>query len=131
MKIHLRSFLPGLLTLTIATVLFCLPGDKFPKDEWFNLLKVDKLIHIGLFAMLVFLWSLPFIDRIEDLNRLRNTFLSVALVFVLYGVVIEIIQGNFIPYRSMGLDDMVADALGCGVGFIVARKVLKAHKSTS
>jgi hypothetical protein len=31
----------------------------------------------------------------------------------------------------MGIDDMVADALGCGVGLIAAKKLLNAGKSAS
>ncbi len=129
MKIQIRSFLPGALALIGATVLFCLPGDKFPDDELFNLLKVDKLIHIGLFAMLVILWTLPVIYRVGDLMRVRNIFTTVALVFVGYGILIEFIQGSFVRNRTMGIDDMIADALGCAIGLIVAKKVLNATKS--
>jgi VanZ family protein len=127
-KIRINSFLPGLLTLVTATVLFCLPGDKFPDEDWFNLLKVDKLIHIGLFALLVLLWSLPFINRSSTASQASRMFIRVALLFVLYGIVIEFIQGNFIPFRSMGVDDMIADALGCAAGFLIARKILRAGK---
>jgi VanZ family protein len=131
MKIQVRSFWPGVIAFTIATILFCLPGDKFPEDELFNIFQVDKLIHIGLFASMVILWSLPFISRTEDSDRLSNIFIGVALAFVLYGILIEFIQGNFIRNRAMGIDDMLADALGCGVGFIAAKKLLNAGKSAS
>ena len=129
MKLQIRSFLPGALAFIGATILFCLPGDKFPDDELFNLLKVDKLIHIGLFAMLVILWSLPVIHRVGDLVRVRNIFTVVTLIFVAYGILIEFIQGNFVRNRTMGVDDMIADALGCVIGLILAKKVLKATKS--
>jgi hypothetical protein len=131
MKIQIRSFWPGAMAFTIATILFCLPGDKFPEDELFNIFQVDKLIHIGLFALMVVLWSLPFISRVGDSDRLGNIFIGVALAFVFYGVLIEFIQGSFISNRTMGIDDMIADALGCGVGFIAAKKLLNAGKSAS
>ena len=131
MKIQIRTFWPGVMAFTIATILFCLPGDKFPEDELFNIFQVDKLVHIGLFTLMVVLWSLPFISRVGDSDRLGNIFIAVALVFVFYGILIEFIQGNLIRNRTMGVDDMVADALGCGVGFIAAKKLLNAGKSTS
>lgn len=131
MKIQIRSFWPGVMAFTIATILFCLPGDKFPEDELFNIFQVDKLIHIGLFAVMVILWCLPFMGRVNDSERLSNIFIVVALAFVLYGILIEFIQGNFIRNRTMGVDDMIADALGCGVGFIVAKKLLNMGKSAS
>ena len=131
MKIQIRSFWPGVMAFTIATILFCLPGDKFPEDELFNIFQVDKVIHIGLFTLMVVLWSLPFISRVGDSDRLANIFIGVALAFVFYGILIEFIQGNFISNRTMGIDDMIADALGCGVGFIAAKKLLNAGKSAS
>src|SRR5688500_16045967 len=107
MKIQVRSFWPGVTAFTIATILFCLPGDIFPEDVLFDILKVDKLIHIGLFTLMVVLWSLPFISRIENSDRLSNIFIGVALAFVLYGMLIEFIQGNFIRNRTMGIDDII------------------------
>ena len=79
--------------------------------------------------MLVILWSLPVIHRVDDLARVRNIFTAVTLIFVAYGILIEFIQGNFIRNRTMGIDDMIADALGCGIGLILAKKVLNATKS--
>jgi len=131
MKIQIRSFWPAIIAFILATILFCLPGDKFPEDELFNIFQVDKIIHVGLFAFMVILWSLPFISRVENSGRLINIFIGVALGFVLYGILIEFIQGSFIRNRTMGIDDMIADALGCGVGFIAAKKLLNSRKLPS
>lgn len=128
MKIRIKSFWPAVSGFVLATVLLCLPGKRFPHQSWFEKFFLDKWIHVGLFAVLVALWCLPLINRINEMTRLRNLFIWIALGFIGYGIVIEFVQGNFIPYRSFGIDDMVADAVGCGVGFLFATKQLKYQK---
>jgi len=125
MKIPIKSFWPGAAAFIVATVLFLLPGTEFPKEDWFSKIFLDKWIHIGLFVALVTLWSLPFIHRIKESAKLLNVFLWIALGFIAYGICIEFVQRAFIPFRSFGVDDMVADAIGCGVGFLLARKQMK------
>ncbi len=127
MKIVLRSFLPGILAFIVATVLFCLPGKEFPTEDWFEKIFLDKWIHVGLFASLVALWCLPFIPNNKGTPNTRNIFIRIALLFVSYGVAIEFIQGRFIPFRSFDIGDMVADALGCGVGFLFSEWQLKKY----
>ena len=128
MKIPVKSFWPGAAAFVVATILFLLPGQEFPQEDWFDKIFLDKWIHIGLFAGLVSLWSLPFIYRVKDPGRLLTIFLWVAVGFVCYGIAIEFIQGSFIPFRTFGVDDMVADAVGCGIGFYFARKQMWRHQ---
>jgi len=125
MKITIKTFWPAMISLVVATVLFCLPGDEFPEKKWFEKIFLDKWVHVGLFAVLVLLWSLPMLHRIKVSTRLYKVFMGIALTFVLYGIVIEVIQGRFIPNRTFGVDDMVADAIGCGLGFFLAKHQTK------
>lgn len=124
-----RSFIPGIIGLIVATVLFCLPGKEFPEQDWFAKIYLDKWVHIGLFAVLVSLWTLPFIHRIDDAPRLRVLFIWIALCLVVYGVAIEFIQGWFIPYRTFGIDDIAADVIGCGAGLLFALRRVRAKKA--
>jgi VanZ family protein len=128
MKIQIKSFWPAILAFVIATVLFCLPGEEFPKEDWFDKILLDKWIHVGLFAGLVTFWCLPFIPRFQDEAKIRRAFNKITLAFIAYGILIEFIQGNFIPFRTFGVDDMIADAVGCGVGLLFAKHQLKKQK---
>jgi len=121
MKIVLKSFLPGCIAFVLATILFCLPGNEFPQQDWLARIHFDKWVHVCLFILLVALWSLPFIPRRNGNSITRNIFIAVTLVFVLYGVAIEFIQAAFIPFRSFGIDDMLADAIGCGIGYLFSK----------
>jgi VanZ family protein len=122
MRFTIKSFWPAILFLIVATVLFCLPGDEFPEESWFDKIYLDKWVHVGLFAMLVLLWCLPASHRVKDQSRLQSVLLWITASFVLYGILIEFVQGRYIPNRTFGFDDMVADAIGCSVGFFIARK---------
>ena len=121
MKIEIKSFWPAIIVLVTATILFCLPGNDFPEEDWFTKVFLDKWIHVGLFALIVSLWSLPLIQRLEEAARLRRLLVWVTLVFIFYGIAIEFIQGQFIPQRTFGVDDIIADTIGCGIGLIFAR----------
>jgi hypothetical protein len=128
MKIRIKSFWPGVVGLVIATTLFLLPGKQFPQEDWFSKIYLDKWIHLGLFTLLVSLWCLPLIHRMSDTHRVRTTFAWIAFGFVVYGVTIELVQGRFIEFRSFGIDDIVADTLGCAVGFLFSLQQQKYQK---
>ncbi len=125
MKIPIRSFWPAIFTFVLATFLFCLPGKKLPEQDWLSFIHIDKWVHVGLFAVLVSFWCLPLIFRIPDRKRTFNIFKWIALIAFGYGVLMEFVQENFIPFRTFGIDDMIADAIGCGIGLWFANDQLK------
>ena len=128
MSIRIKSFWPGIFMLILATVLFCVPGNKLPDEDWLGDISADKIVHVGLFAALVALWGLPFIYRsaADNTSTLRRTLILVVVIAILYGVAIEFFQGAYIPNRSYSLADMLADTLGSVVGGIfVSRQVPK------
>lgn len=121
MKVKIKTFWPGIVMLILATIAFFIPGPELPKQEWMIDISIDKLVHVGLFAVLVVLWCLPAMVRIQRADRQRSILLWITLGFLLYGILIEFIQGNFIEGRTFGVDDMIADALGCLIGFLVVK----------
>lgn len=119
MRVSIRSFWPGIGMLALATLLFCLPSDKLPDEDWLGELNFDKFVHAGLFAALVALWGLPFVSRLqgdENNGAFTRALTYVVVLAVAYGIAIEFIQGAFIPGRSYSLADMIADAVGSGIG---------------
>jgi VanZ family protein len=99
--------------------LLTLPGSQFPKITWMDKIPLfDKWVHIGLFAVLTFLWC-----RVLTVYSAKK-FIMVAMACLLYGVVIEFIQGSCIPFRGFEVGDIIADAAGCAVGFLVSKRWL-------
>jgi nicotinamide riboside kinase len=116
MPVKVKSFLPAIIWLLFATILFCLPGKALPERIWFNAIFLDKWIHVILFAVLVILLSLPFFFHSMQRKKRFFIFISIAMNCFLYGVIIEIVQYYFIPNRSFDLQDMASDGAGCLAG---------------
>ena len=105
----------------MATLLFCLPGEEFPEAGWLEQIHLDKIVHVGLFFLLVVIWCLPIQSRAKNKAQVN---LYVTLAFIMYGVIIEVIQLNFIPHRSFDVFDIVADTVGCFAAWLVCEQIL-------
>jgi len=121
MKVRLRSFVPAIGWLIASTIAFCLPGEALPQRNWFDVIHIDKWVHVIIFTGMILLWSLPYFYRTASAH-LNNVLLSVFGIFFGYGVVIEVVQHFFIAHRSFDLTDIAADAVGCCIGFLFVKK---------
>ena len=99
--------------LIMISILFFLPGSALPKENWFDKIYIDKWVHVGLFAVLIFLWRSSFNWDINSYNLL------LLLAAVLYGFLVEVVQLNWIPNRSFDMYDVLSDASGSIVGLLV------------
>lgn len=99
-----------------------MPGSKIPHEDWFDLLQVDKWVHITLFFILCFLFMLPISKAQNDRKAKLPWLLLVMVPSIAYGVIIEFVQRDFIPNRSFDVWDITADIIGCLVAFFWFRK---------
>lgn len=108
--------------LIVTTFLLTLPGTAFPKENWLDKIWVDKWVHIGLFAIMVWLWcrSMPYWG-VKD-SRLKNVFLILALLSFAYGIGMEFVQRYLVVNRSFDTGDIIADGIGALVGLIYSRR---------
>lgn len=108
--------------LVIMCILFFLPGSTFPNENWLSKIYFDKLVHVGLFAILIFLWRSAFNSKFSAYNFIL--FFSALL----YGVMVEYIQRDFVPNRDFDLYDVVADITGAVIGLAVWSLTYKKNK---
>lgn len=99
----------AVIWLLFISVLFFLPGSALPKDKMFEIVLFDKWVHVGLFAVLLFLWRSYFPDDA------KYSWWSLLLALC-YGFGVEVIQHYFIPNRSFDLGDVTGDMLGAVAG---------------
>jgi VanZ family protein len=116
---------PALTWFFITTVLLCLPGSALPKENWFSKIWLDKWVHIGLFAIMVFLWCRVIINME---GKKIQFFLQIAFYFFLYGIIMEFVQKYFIPNRSFDAGDILADGIGSGIGLFFSTKLYKKNR---
>ncbi|MBB1284892.1 VanZ family protein [Flavisolibacter sp. BT320] len=108
----MQSRVVAFLWLFIITILFLLPGSALPKNEML-IPHFDKYVHVGFFAVLLFLW------RLQGEPSFRFGLLLLLPAFV-YGLGIEYIQHYFIANRSFDMGDVIADMVGAVAGVLVA-----------
>jgi VanZ family protein len=112
-KIKVTSFIPGIAWFIVTIFLFCMPGNDLPESDFFPLPYFDKLVHFGMFFLLTALFSWPL--RLATIGNVakKRWFLLIAVVAFAYGIIIEFVQANFVPYRSYDNWDILADGIGC------------------
>ncbi len=129
-KVSFRKLLPGIAWFFIILVLTCLPGSDLPKMRWLNKIYFDKWVHLGMFSILVFLFSFPFFKSHLLLGKKINYFLWIAITASLWGLAIEFIQKYFVVGRSFDLLDWAADSLGAFISFVYCRSRIEKNSST-
>jgi len=112
----------AVLWLVIVTTLLCIPGTELPKFKWDNKIWLDKWIHVFLFIVLVILWCKAYSHKKSIQSNNHKIFFQIMLLGFLYGILMELVQKYFIPYRSFDLIDLIADGVGCFIGYIISIK---------
>ncbi len=118
-------FLPGIGWFFIVALLTCLPGKDIPEIGWLEQIQFDKIVHMGLFGVLVFLFALPlFYNKLMLVSNLRIVFL-ITLFSIAWGLAIEFIQKYWVTGRDFDLLDWAADSFGSLVACWCCSWILK------
>lgn len=117
MKTLLKGRYPAFAWLLFTTILLVLPGSAFPEETWLSKIQFDKIVHIGLFAVMVWLFCRGHYQSGKPRRTLHWLFINVAVNAVLYGITMEFVQKYFIPNRSFDSGDIVADVAGALIGY--------------
>ena len=112
----------AIIWLLIITTLLCTPGTKLPKVTWQDKIWLDKWVHVFLFMVLVILWGKVYSNKKIIQNDTRKIFFQIMLLGFSYGIAMELVQKYFVPYRSFDLIDILADGVGCFIGYLISVK---------
>jgi len=108
----LKYITPALFWIILMTFLFLIPGDALPDATNWDFLMLDKLVHFGLFAVLVFLLIWGFAKQ-KKYNHLRKQPFQISLfIGFMYAITSEFLQQLSIS-RAFEWQDMAANILGC------------------
>lgn len=111
---HLRwTLLWALVILGLCAV----PGKDLPQWRWADLLSVDKLVHAGVFAVLVVLGARGLRAQHHGLAMRSRAMAVLIACCVLYGGALEVMQGTLMTDRSADVLDFVANSAGCGLAW--------------
>ena len=129
-KVSVKRFIPGIAWFFLVLFLIWLPGSDIPPVEnWLSYIYFDKWVHIGLFAVLTFLFIYP-VSKLDIAASIKkNTAIKIALAAWIWALTTEFIQRFFIPDRSFDIYDWAADSFGILVAFTWCRKKYLSLKS--
>ncbi|MBV9961912.1 MAG: VanZ family protein [Parafilimonas sp.] len=122
MKIKPAYFIPAIVWFIIANILFLMPGPDVPSVSFLDIIYFDKWVHAGLFCGLTILIAYPFIKAGYFSKRLLT---KIAIACALYGVLIEFLQKYVAFERDFDVFDMLADAIGCVIGYFAANRLYR------
>lgn len=100
-----------LLWALVILVLCLIPGKDLPRYRWADLLSFDKFVHAGVFFVLAWLMVVA-VKPTWDTRAVRWT----AVVCVVYGGLLEVMQGTLMTDRYADIGDFVANGLGVALG---------------
>lgn len=123
MTIPLKKFTLAILWFLVVTILLTLPGNDIPKISFLESINFDKVVHIGLFCGLVFLFYWPVSKTDLSPTSKRRILLKIALTALAYGIMMEFVQKYFIPNRSCDVKDMIADGIGAFLPYVFQKKI--------
>lgn len=97
------------------TYMLLRPGEE-NHEYWFMFSGIDKVLHVSIFAMLGFCFIAAF-PKIKF-----SYFFQIILI---YAFITEILQEKMGLGRSMEALDVVADTIGCLMGYSVYKMLIK------
>jgi hypothetical protein len=113
----LKYYIPALAWFLITTVLFMLPGSEFPKPiPWMQTIYFDKWVHAGIFGLLTWLFLKPFIQLNKRKSAIDKYAVIVSTLLIIWGLAVEFIQDQWIPFRGFEWEDWGADVAGVVAG---------------
>ncbi|MCX6247591.1 MAG: VanZ family protein [Bacteroidetes bacterium] len=121
MKKYFHYHLPGFLWILVILVLTCLPGNLIPKvPSFLDLFSPDKLVHLFLFAVLLFLLLLGFRKQVRP-DTVTGFYVAVSLnAGIFLGGITELMQGSsLVNGRVCSVYDFIANVVGCFLGWLI------------
>jgi VanZ family protein len=121
LKYHKWSLLCALVIL----ILCGMPGKDVPHISFLEALSFDKFVHAGIFFTLILFTIRGFLVQPNSLKLKQFAKIIALTLCVIYGGLLEIMQGTLCEGRNADVFDFIADSVGCITGLSVYNWVEK------
>jgi len=102
-------------TLIIST-LSLIPLGKISLGE-FN--PTDKLLHGVAYFILTLLWLFYYVVKKSEILKYKWRFFNISVLVIVFGMLIEVLQGTLTTYRQPDWADVLANSIGVFIAFIL------------
>jgi VanZ family protein len=82
---------------------------------------LDKIYHAIAYFLLGLTWLFSFPKSLQN----KSLKYVVVISCIIYGIVVEVLQGTLTTYRTASLLDVIANAIGVLIAMIVFKQVYK------
>ena len=106
-----------MLWALIIFILCVIPGKDIPHISFLELLSFDKFVHACIFFGLILLSIRGFLLQTNFIKLQQLARVIAFVICVVYGGLLEIIQGAFCQGRSASVFDFIADSIGALIGW--------------
>lgn len=115
----------SLLWAAIILILCGIPGRDIPHISFLELLSFDKFVHASIFFVLVLLTIRGF--KMQTRFHLLRQFpdFTAVVICVVYGGLLEVMQGTLFVERSADIYDFIANSFGCLMAWLLYGKLEK------
>jgi VanZ family protein len=126
----LRYNWPALAWALFILIICGIPGNELPKINFWQWLRWDKLVHLGIYTILALLLIRGLSEQSDFLNLRRSPKLSAFLICTFYGMIVEILQATVFVHRSGDVRDAIANSLGALIGVFLFDKMTRFFPSS-
>ncbi|PHS63471.1 MAG: hypothetical protein COB12_09240 [Flavobacterium sp.] len=105
-----------LLYVLLITIAFLFPARVGVKINF--IIPLDKIIHSSIYLILAFLWNCYFYLT-KNKDAIKKSVFTILGLCLTYGIIIEILQEQFVQYRGADIFDVLANMIGAMVGTII------------
>jgi len=103
--------------VVVTAILHAIPGSDFPVVSFSDFFQLDKLIHSIIFMIGVYLFAVALKEQ-QKIQFLCHIVIS----FIVYGLLLEVLQGLVFVERSADIFDWLADIIGVFLGVWIFKK---------
>lgn len=107
------------LSICVALTILYLCMMPSSNTEHFHITNGDKFVHAFMYLCFTFCICLNFYKQDTEFKSL-TMFMWAIVIPILYGGLIEVMQGELTVSRSCDINDLIADAIGTLIGFGVS-----------
>lgn len=112
LKILKYSWIPIIISLIIFYLCCLIPFNDIPEVEFEFFIPMDKVVHFIMYLGLSGATALYYVYDKKGHINVPLMILGAVILPIIYGGVIEVIQGKYFPPRSGDWFDFLADSLG-------------------
>lgn len=120
-----RPYVPALGWAMLTLGLYAIPGSDMPSNGFWEVLSLDKVGHASVFAVLSCSLIVAFRRQLQS-ERLRSrAFVYAVGAALVYGGLLEWLQGQAFQQRTSDWLDFAANVVGCFLGVLIFRFIYR------